>query len=52
MKLPSLPLPPLQVCDGVAVDRDCTVWLSLLICCSAFRFDTSQFEHLTVRKIP
>ena len=25
---------------------------SLLICCSAFRCDVSQFENLTVKKIP
>jgi adenine-specific DNA-methyltransferase len=35
-----------KISDEVGPNR------SLLICCSAFRCDVSQFENLTVRKIP
>lgn len=35
-----------RISDEVGPNR------SLLICCSAFRCDTSQFENLTVKKIP
>jgi len=35
-----------KISDEVGLNR------SLLICCSAFRCDVSQFENLTVKKIP
>jgi adenine-specific DNA-methyltransferase len=35
-----------KISDEVGPNR------SLLICCGAFRCDTSQFENLTVKKIP
>ncbi|MBL4702391.1 MAG: site-specific DNA-methyltransferase [Phycisphaeraceae bacterium] len=35
-----------KLSDGVGPNR------SLLICCSAFRCDASQFENLTIKKIP